>query len=87
MAVTAKFKVQRLTPLAFEGQTRVTPEGVLEGQVTMVEVELVPDYAQGKNAEWSAATPAGVIRLTITNPAAFAQFVVGQGYTVTFEQE
>lgn len=85
--VTAKFKVSRITPLSFEGEAHVTPEGKLEGNVNMVEVEFVPDYAQGKNAEWSQATPAGVIRMTITNPAAFSQFVVGKGYTVTFEQE
>lgn len=87
MAVTAKFKVGRLTPMAFSGEAHVTPEGRLEGEVSMVEVELVPDYAQGRNAAWSAATPSGVIRMTITNPAAFAQFVVGRAYTVTFEQE
>ncbi len=87
MAVTAKFKVSRLTPMSYEGDTTVTPEGVLQGKVSTVEVELTPDYAQGRNAAWSAATPAGVIRLTITNPAAFSQFVVGKAYTVTFEAE
>lgn len=87
MAVTAKFRVNRLTPMAYTGETHVTPEGVLEGQVNTVEVELTPDYKEGRNAEWSKATPAGVIRMTITNPAAFSQFVVGRAYTVIFEAE
>jgi hypothetical protein len=38
MAVTAKFKVSRLTPLAFDGEAHVTPEGKLEGNVSLVEV-------------------------------------------------
>lgn len=70
MAVTAKFKVSRLTPMGWGS-----------------EVELTPDYAQGRNAEWASATPAGMIRLTITNEAAVAQFVEGAPYTVTFEAE
>lgn len=49
------------------------------------EVELVPDYAGGRNAEWAAATPAGMIRLTIKNELAAEQFTEGAAYTVTFE--
>lgn len=60
MAVTGRFKVNRITPGA-------AGEGTAE-------VELTPDYAQGKNAEWAAATPSGVIRLTIANPDALKQF-------------
>jgi hypothetical protein len=51
------------------------------------EVELTPDYAQGRNAEWATATPAGMIRLTITNEPAAAQFKEGQAFTVLFEAE
>ena len=51
------------------------------------EVEMTPDYAQGRNAEWAKATPAGMIRLTITNPPAAEQFVEGKAFTVTFEAE
>jgi hypothetical protein len=51
------------------------------------EVELTPDYAQGRNAEWATATPAGMIRLTVTNEAAAEQFENGAPYTVTFERE
>ena len=31
------------------------------------EIELTPDYAQGRNAEWAQATPAGMIRMTVRN--------------------
>lgn len=51
------------------------------------EVELVPDYGQGRNAEWAVATPAGMIRLTIRNEVAADQFVQGRPFTVTFVQE
>lgn len=51
------------------------------------EIELTPDYADGRNKEWSAATPAGMIRLTIKNELAAEQFEVNKGYTVTFEQD
>ena len=51
------------------------------------EVEFTPDYAQGRNKEWSEATPSGMIRLTITNKAAYDQFPEGAAFTVTFEQE
>jgi hypothetical protein len=51
------------------------------------EVELTPDYAQGRNAEWAAATPAGMIRMTIKNDVAAAQFPEGAPMTVTFEPE
>ena len=54
---------------------------------TYTEVELTPDYAQGRNAEWAQATPSGVIRLTITNQAAIAYFEDGAPYTVTLERE
>jgi hypothetical protein len=50
------------------------------------EVEMTPDYAQGRNKEWSEATPSGTIRLTITNKAAIDQFPQGSAQTVTFEK-
>lgn len=72
MSVNAKFKVQRVTPqTGFE----------------ITEVELVPDYAQGRNADWSKYTPSGVMRLNITNPAALEQFQQGRAFTVTFDPE
>lgn len=48
------------------------------------EIELVPDYAQGRNKEWAAATPAGMIRLTIKNELAAEQFKQGQAVDVLF---
>lgn len=72
--VTARFKVGRITlfsptdPVEFakaveDGQTK-------EGYKPSAEIEMVPDYAQGKNADWADATPSGVFRMTVTNPAA-----------------
>lgn len=72
MAVTARFKVTRITKF---GDAEDAP----------AEVEMTPDYAQGRNAEWAAATPSGVCRLTISNPPALAQFEQGQPVAITFE--
>lgn len=80
--VTAKFKVTRITPW---GQFEIK-DGQIQGDCKTAEVELTPDYAQGRNKEWSEATPAGVIRLTISNPVALARFKSGQAFTVTFEE-
>lgn len=71
MSISAKFKVQRVT--------KITEE--------MTEVELVPGYAGGKNAEWSKWTPSGVIRMNITNPAALEQLTEGKAFTILFEAE
>lgn len=73
MSVNAKFKVQR-----------VTPQSTHDGS-TLAEVEMVPDYAGGRNTDWSKWTPSGVIRMNVTNPAALEQFQVGSAFTVTFE--
>lgn len=50
------------------------------------EVELTPDYAQGRNQEWAAATPAGMCRLTLKSddPALAAFFAEGRPLTLTF---
>jgi len=73
MAITAKFKVQRVTDMGWDDGTR--------------EVELTPDYAQGRNADWAKYTPSGVIRMTVNNPAALEQLQQGQAFTVTFDAE
>lgn len=57
--VTARFQV-----------SRVTPFGKPEDDWTQAEVEMTPDYAQGANADWAAATPSGVFRLTVTRAVA-----------------
>lgn len=72
MSVSAKFKVQRVTPNVGFSNT---------------EVELVPDYAEGRNKDWAEYTPSGLMRLQITNPAALEQFQQGRAFTVTFEAE
>lgn len=48
------------------------------------EIEMVPDYAEGRNKDWAAATPAGMIRLTVKNEAAAEQFKDGQSVDVLF---
>lgn len=37
------------------------------------------------NFEWSQATPSGYFEMTVTNPAAFEKFEVGDEYLVTFD--
>lgn len=84
MAVTAKFKVARKIPV---GVTYDAETGEWSGKPYGFEVELTPDYAEGRNKEWAEATPAGTIRLTIKNELAAQQFEAGAAYTVTFERE
>lgn len=79
MAVSAKFRVTRITPQyeqEYQGE-----------KVLLKEFELTPDYAMGKNAEWAAATPMGVIRMSVLNPKAQEQFgdEVGKPCTILFE--
>lgn len=79
--VTAKFKVTRSVRLgAVYDQTTDSYDGPGYG----TELEMTPDYAEGKNAEWSKATPSGIIRLTITNEAAIEALPVGASVDVTF---
>jgi hypothetical protein len=49
------------------------------------EIEMTPDYAQGRNSDWALATPAGMIRLTIKNELAAEQFKEGAPVHVLFE--
>jgi hypothetical protein len=58
--VTARFVVSRVSPLGGyeKGDGEVVPPWG-------VEVEMTPDYAQGRNEEWKAASPAGVFRISI----------------------
>lgn len=51
------------------------------------EIELTPDYADGRNAEWAEATPAGMIRMTVKNGVAAAEFKEGRAFTVLFTAE
>ena len=66
--VTARFVVSRITPLG-------NPE-----EPWAHEVEMTPDYSQGRNEEWKAASPSGVFRISI-DPAktqALDQLPLGQ---------
>jgi hypothetical protein len=63
------------------GRSELT--GVSKGEgVTQVNVTLQPVYDDGKNSEWSKWTPSGQLQMTITNPAAYEQFKLGQAYFV-----
>lgn len=82
--VTAKFKVSRKIPW---GMWFNHKEQKWEGTPSGWEVEFTPDYAEGRNAEWAAATPSGMIRMTIKNQLAADFFHEGQAITVTFSSE
>lgn len=61
MSVTARFVVSRKTPMG-----GVQDEsGAWTTDPWAYEVEMTPDYAQGSNEEWKAASPSGVFRITI----------------------
>lgn len=79
--VTAKFKVTRATRL---GAVYDKATDTYDGPGYGTELEMTPDYAGGKNSDWSAATPSGIIRLTITNEAAIDALPVGASLDVTF---
>lgn len=72
MTISAKFKVSEIVESAGYQANRV---------------RLVPDYAQGRNKDWAAATPSGVIEMYIgRETAAIDQFTVGKAFTVLFEE-
>ncbi len=57
-----------------------------EGDARQVTVTFAPDYADGRNKEWSLYTPA--LSLTMTLKGAVAdRFEPGAAYTLTFEEE
>lgn len=43
-----------------------------------------PDYSDGRNAEWAAATPALSVSMTVKSEVG-ALFEQGSAYTLTFE--
>jgi hypothetical protein len=49
-----------------------------------VRLEAVYSNGDDANASWSKDTPSGRLELSITNPEAFNQFVVGKTYHVDF---
>ena len=72
MAVIAKLKVERITE--YESGKEVHLRAVYDSD------------PNGVNYTWSKATPNGEIRLYISNPGAFNQFIVGKSYLVTFNE-
>jgi len=70
--VTAKFKVTRITPWGYGSETS--------------EVELTPDYAEGKNKDWADKTPSGVIRMTVRGEVV-ERFPLGQSFEIIFHPE
>lgn len=85
MAVTARFVVSRVTPLG-AGYRYENGESI-PADPWAYEVEMTPDYAQGANEEWKAASPAGVFRLTIdpTKTGAMEQLAQGTKLHIVME--
>ena len=78
MTISAKFKVQRVTPQSsFGGRNGEIVESA--------EVEMVPDYAGDRNKDWSYYTPSGVIRMNVNGPA-LKHLTEGKAFTVLFEE-
>lgn len=78
MAVSARFKVSRITP----NNVKSFDDDGNPLEYEQAEVEMTPDYADGKNKEWSRWTPAGVFRLQIKEPLASESFELGQSVEI-----
>lgn len=57
-----------------------------EGEQRQVVVTFAPDYADGRNKEWSLYTPALSLTMTLRGEVA-DRFEPGQAYTLQFVQE
>jgi hypothetical protein len=75
MAVRAKFRV---------AQTTQFPRNDHGNRTLLVELRAINGPEGSENADWSKYTPAGEIKLTITNPEASAQFEAGDYWYLTF---
>lgn len=49
-------------------------------------LEFGPDYADGRNKEWAAATPSLSLSMTVIDSVA-EHFIQGEKYTLTFSKE
>lgn len=56
------------------------------GDARQVHVTFAPDYADGRNKQWSLYTPALSLSMTLKGDVA-DRFEQGQAYTLTFEPE
>ncbi|MET3527282.1 hypothetical protein [Phenylobacterium koreense] len=74
MSVRAKFYVQKIEHV-YTGPTSGDCANII----------LSPVYGDGSdNAAWSKWTPNGKLEMTVTNPAAIAQFELGKSYYLDF---
>lgn len=81
MQVVAKFKCVEANDV-FTGHSNEAGELVPKKQRSL---RLVPVWEEnGRNREWSEATPNGELKMTITNPKALVAFEVGCDYLITF---
>jgi hypothetical protein len=73
MSVRAKFKCLGINHLP------------TQSSAVRAEIRLIPVWEQdGVNRKWSEATPAGEIKMLITNPAAIEAFELDKSYFVDF---
>lgn len=83
MGTIARFVCTQRTETSMggpSGRYNESPEGYEPGP-DQVAVVLEPvQRATDDNVEWSRYTPVGRLEMTITNPDAYRQFVVGQDY-------
>lgn len=56
------------------------------GDYACVTLDFAPDYADGRNKEWSVATPALSLSMSV-KPAVAELFTPGQAFTLVFEPE
>lgn len=84
MATIAKFmcteRHERTHTSPYTTPDAVPEPGPSEVQVKLEAAQRVSEGPDGDNVDWSKYTPVGELTMTITNPAAFGQFVVGQDY-------
>jgi len=57
-----------------------------DGDQRQAVVSFLPDYADGRNKQWSLYTPALSLSMTLKGSVA-DQFEVGKAYTLTFTPE
>jgi hypothetical protein len=57
-----------------------------EGDKRQVAVSFLPDYADGRNKEWSLYTPALSLSMSLKGAVA-DRFEIGKAYTLTFTPE
>lgn len=74
--------------------SKVTAKVKLQSKMTLAEgfdhecvkLDFVPDYNDGRNREWSVATPALSLSMSV-KPEVAKLFEAGQAFTLVFEPE